>query len=84
MNARLPDSFLLNGTIAQPLKRTSEVNTIGNHLKPRRCFMRATLDGCGLFASAIAKKGMFRGCNGHRGAFRTCLALTKSGDNGDL
>jgi hypothetical protein len=59
MKARLPVSFLLKGgKIEHPLHRTSEASTIGNHLKPMRpdCFMRATLDVCALFASAIAKK----------------------------
>ena len=59
MKARLPDRTLLKGgKIEHPLHRTSEASTIGNHLKPMRphCFMRATLDVCALFASAIAKK----------------------------
>jgi hypothetical protein len=49
---------LKGGKIEHPLHRTSEASTIGNHLKPMRphCFMRARLDVCALFASAIAKK----------------------------
>jgi len=64
MKARLPDSTSLKGgKIEHPLHRTSEASTIGNHLKPPRphCFMRATLDVCALFASAIAKKHPPRG-----------------------
>src|SRR6266446_4736422 len=59
MKARLPGRFSLKGgKIEHPLHRTSEASTIGNHLKPMRprCFMRATLDVCALFASAIARK----------------------------
>src|SRR6266403_4658756 len=59
MKARLPGRFLLKGgKIEHPLHRTSEASTIGNHLKPMRphCFMRATLDVCALFATAIARK----------------------------
>src|SRR6266853_4830889 len=59
MKARLPGRFLLKGgKIEHPLHRTSEASTIGNHLKLMRphCFMRATLDVCALFASAIARK----------------------------
>src|SRR5260370_40062415 len=74
MKARLPGRFLLKGgKIEHPLHRTSEASTIGNHLKLVRphCFMRATLDVCALFASAIAR-------NHAPGAGRQELSDTKA------